>query len=63
MTVRRGGTLWSIAAAHLPVGADAADVDWAWRALYADNRDRLGPDPDPDPPGRRAPADRTLEED
>lgn len=63
VTVRRGDTLWSIAAAHLPTGANAAEVDRAWRALYAHNRDRLGPDPDLIRPGAELRLTDPLEED
>lgn len=43
--VRRGESLWSIAADLLP-GADDAALDRAWRALHALNRPAIGPDPD-----------------
>lgn len=41
-----GDSLWTIAAARLPPGAAAREVDTAWRAVYALNRDVVGPDPD-----------------
>lgn len=43
--VRPGDSLWSITAARLP-GASDAEVDAAWRALYAAHRGLIGPDPD-----------------
>lgn len=51
--VGRGDTLWSIAAAHLPAGADIHDIDRGWRALYASNRSLIGSDPDLITPGSR----------
>ncbi len=50
--VRPGDTLWAIAAAHLPAGADAAQIDHAWRAWYAANAGVIGPDPDLILPGQ-----------
>ncbi len=52
VVVLRGDSLWSIAARHL--GADATDIqiDTAWRAWYATNRDVVGPDPDLILPGQ-----------
>lgn len=44
--VRPGDALWSIAARLVPSDAAATDIDRAWRALYADNRERIGDDPD-----------------
>jgi resuscitation-promoting factor RpfA len=49
--VRRGDTLWAIAARHLPARAGDADVAAAWPAWFAANRDRIGPDPDLIRPG------------
>jgi nucleoid-associated protein YgaU len=46
VVVRRGDSLWSLAQARLSPGAPLAHVDEAWRALYAANRARVGPDPD-----------------
>ena len=43
--VRRGDTLWDIAARHLGPGATAADVSRAWPAWYDANRGVIGPDP------------------
>ena len=37
--VRRGDTLWSVAARALGPGASAAEVDRAWRRIAAANRD------------------------
>lgn len=46
LRVRAGDSLWSIAAALLPPGASASDVDTVWRHIADANRDVLGPDPD-----------------
>lgn len=46
ITVRAGDSLWSIAAARLGPGADVAEIDAAWRELYAANRDVIGSDAD-----------------
>lgn len=51
--VRPGDTLWSIAAEHLPDGADAGDVAAAWPTWYQANRDVIGDDPDRLQPGQR----------
>ena len=51
ITVRAGDSLWSIAASRLGPVADAADIDAAWRELYAANRDAIGSDPDLIRPG------------
>ena len=64
-TVRAGDCLWRIAAEHL--GADATDADVARyvAALYAANRQVIGPDPDLVVPGQQLvfPATITLPED
>lgn len=46
LIVRPGDSLWSLAAAQLGPTATPADVDRAWRRLYALNRPAVGPDPD-----------------
>ncbi len=51
--VRPGDCLWSIAAAHLPAGADDADVARAWPAWYTANAETIGADPDLLLPGQR----------
>lgn len=51
VVVHSGDTLWSLAEARLPHATSAADVDAAWRRLYAANRERIGPDPDLVRPG------------
>jgi hypothetical protein len=51
ITVRAGDSLWSIAASGLGPGAGAAEIDAAWRELYAANRDAIGGDPDLIRPG------------
>jgi hypothetical protein len=51
ITVRAGDSLWSIAASGLGPGAEEAEIDAAWRALYAANREAIGSDPDLIRPG------------
>lgn len=51
ITVRAGDSLWSIAASGLGPGAEVAEIDAAWRALYAANREAIGSDPDLIRPG------------
>lgn len=46
VVVRRGDTLWSIAAAHLGPAADATTIAGEWPRWYAANRDVIGDDPD-----------------
>ena len=48
--VAPGDSLWSIAAAASPAGSD---VDAAWRAIWAANRDVVGDDPHLIVPGQR----------
>ena len=43
--VRRGDTLWDIAARHLGPGATPVEVSRAWPAWYDANRGVIGPDP------------------
>jgi nucleoid-associated protein YgaU len=40
-----GDCLWSIAARRLGGSAGSAQIDAAWRAIYAANRDAVGDDP------------------
>ncbi|MFZ1287171.1 MAG: LysM peptidoglycan-binding domain-containing protein [Candidatus Phosphoribacter sp.] len=51
--VRRGDTLWDIAAAHLGSGATRAAIAEAWPRWYAANRTVIGPDPGHIEPGQR----------
>jgi nucleoid-associated protein YgaU len=51
LVVASGDSLWSLAAAQLGPQASDADVDARWRALYAQNADAVGPDPDLVRPG------------
>lgn len=51
--VAPGDTLWELAAADLPAGASAADIDARWRAVHAANREVVGPDPDLIRPGQQ----------
>jgi nucleoid-associated protein YgaU len=53
VVVRGGDSLWSIAASRLPRSAGPAEVDRAWRAVYAANRAEVGPDPSLIRPGQR----------
>jgi nucleoid-associated protein YgaU len=43
--VRRGDTLWDIAARHLGPGATSVDISRAWPAWYQANRAVIGADP------------------
>ena len=45
VVVRRGDTLWAIAARSLPPGASAADIAHACGQWHAANRDVIGDDP------------------
>ncbi|NHA69518.1 LysM peptidoglycan-binding domain-containing protein [Phycicoccus flavus] len=58
VVVRRGDSLWVIAARHLGEGASDAEIAEEWPRWYAANRDVVGPDPDVVRPGQvlRAPA-------
>lgn len=51
ITVRAGDSLWSIASERLGPDAALADIDAAWRELYAANRQAIGTDPDLIHPG------------
>ncbi len=51
--VQPGDTLWSLAAADLPVGADDSAVTRHWQAIYRANRRTIGPDPDLIQPAQR----------
>jgi nucleoid-associated protein YgaU len=51
--VRRGDTLWAIAARHLPAGAADAEIATAWPAWFRLNRGPIGPDPHLIRPGTR----------
>ncbi|MFM6847559.1 MAG: LysM peptidoglycan-binding domain-containing protein, partial [Terrabacter sp.] len=59
VTVRRGDTLWSVAARHLGPDATDAHVAREWPRWYAANRDLIGDDPDLLVPGQqlRPPSD------
>lgn len=52
VVVRPGDSLWSIAAAHLPAGASAADVAAEWPRWWDANRAVVGTDPDLVHPGQ-----------
>lgn len=53
VVVRRGDTLWSIAASHLGRAATPAQVARAWPEWHRANRDVIGADPDRLLPGQR----------
>jgi hypothetical protein len=53
VVVRRGDTLWSIAARHLGPEATAVQVAREWPRWYAANRATIGADPDLLRPGQR----------
>jgi nucleoid-associated protein YgaU len=59
VVVRRGDTLWSIAARALGDDARDAEVDSEWRRWFAANRNVIGSDPNLITPGMRliAPTD------
>jgi len=44
--VRRGDTLWAIAARHLGPSATSADIAHEWPLWYQANREEIGADPD-----------------
>ncbi len=46
VVVRRGDTLWDIAARHLGPGASAEEIAREWPRWYAANSSVIGPDPD-----------------
>ena len=52
VTVRRGDTLWHIAARHLGPHASATEIAAAWPRWYAANRAVIGDDPDAIYPGQ-----------
>jgi hypothetical protein len=56
--VKRGDTLWAIAARHLPSPASAGEIANAWPQWYKANRDVIGDDPNLIFPGQvlQAPA-------
>src|SRR5690606_12139870 len=53
IVVRRGDTLWDIAARHLGPTATAEEVAREWPRWYDANRQVVGPDPDLILPGQR----------
>ncbi|HEX6920564.1 MAG TPA: LysM domain-containing protein [Actinomycetes bacterium] len=53
VVVRRGDSLWDIAARHLGPDASAADIAAEWPRWYVANRSLVGPDPDLIRPGQR----------
>ncbi len=53
VVVRRGDTLWSIAARHLEAGATAAEIVHEWPRWYAANRAVIGADPHHIEPGQQ----------
>lgn len=59
--VQEGDSLWDIAASRLPDGADDTAIAAAWQAIYALNRDVVGPDPDVLQPGQQLELPRSLD--
>jgi nucleoid-associated protein YgaU len=53
VTVRRGDSLWAVAARHLGPGAADAQIAREWPRWYAANRDVIGDDPDRLVPGQQ----------
>ena len=53
VVVRRGDSLWGIAARHLGPDATDAEIARAWPAWFEANRDVVGDDPDLLRPGQR----------
>ncbi|MGN6754249.1 MAG: LysM peptidoglycan-binding domain-containing protein [Intrasporangium sp.] len=53
VTVRRGDSLWSLAARHLGPGATDREIALMWPHWYAVNADVIGPDPDLIRPGQQ----------
>ncbi len=53
VVVRRGDTLWDLAARQLGPGAGTARIAAEWPRWYAANRALIGPDPDRLEPGQR----------
>ncbi len=53
LVVVPGDTLWGLAAATLPRGAEDAAINQRWHHLYRENRATIGPDPDLIFPGTR----------
>ncbi len=53
VVVRRGDSLWGIAARHLGPDASDAEIARAWPAWFEANRDVVGDDPDVLRPGQR----------
>jgi len=53
VVVRRGDTLWDIAARHLGGGATTAEIAYEWPRWHAANRAVIGEDPDRIRPGQR----------
>lgn len=51
LVVQPGDSLWALARSALPPTATDADIDRAWRRLWAANREAIGPDPDLIRPG------------
>jgi hypothetical protein len=60
VVVRRGDSLWSIAAELLPAGAGDRRICTGWHRLYRANRGRIGADPDLIHPGTTLVVPRPL---
>ncbi len=53
VTVRRGDTLWDLAARHLGAGATDGEIAAEWPRWYAANQETVGADPDLLLPGQQ----------
>jgi nucleoid-associated protein YgaU len=53
VTVRRGDSLWSLAARHLGPGASDREIALTWPQWYAANAELIGPDPNLIRPGQQ----------
>lgn len=58
--VTRGDSLWSITSAALPEGSTDTEIAAAWPAVYDENRDVIGGDPDNITPGTTITIPTTL---
>ncbi|WP_298885731.1 LysM peptidoglycan-binding domain-containing protein [uncultured Serinicoccus sp.] len=62
VVVRRGDTLWDLAARHLGAQATSADIAQEWPRWYAANLATIGPDPDLILPGQELTVPGTAED-
>lgn len=50
--VEPGDCLWNIAKSQLPQGTQDRDIEEAWKQIYLDNQENIGPDPNLIEPGQ-----------